>query len=226
MHLITSKMSHKNILQEYCQSHKLKIPKYSSTSSGPPHKSDWFATVSLELPNKNIYVTTSIPCSSKIAAEQAAAEIILNQIKEVKKVKQIKSSTGSDLFIIDLENKPCFNKNPESNQHWIGFHNELHHSMSKYIDWHLAITSDIQSELSKSNKILYTIKGGTANLVDHFMTMFVWPITFYLSKNPINTLYIVSGDTSSFCTKKCLKKAIKMSGLNLQTKIEIITTIC
>ena len=227
-------MSYKNILQEYCQKNKIQLPRYTSQSIGLQHQLDWYTTI--EFPSKNISIRTPTPSVSKILAEQSAAELLVKKLR-------IQSNSESEneiivskqttphilkLYIIDLENKPCFNKEPESNQIYIGFNHALHHSIQKYSHWHLASTADIETELtrSKNNKLLYLINGGVSNLVDHFMTMFVWPITVFISKNPVEIVFIVSGDMASFCTKICLEKAIEFSGVDdIGVRIENISVI-
>ena len=226
-------MSYKNILQEYCQKNKIQLPRYISQSIGLQHQLDWYTTI--EFPSKNISIRTPTPSVSKILAEQSAAELLVKKLRinpdsEPEIIVPLKHPTLRvlKLYIIDLENKPCFNKEPESNQIYIGFNHALHHSIQKYSHWHLASTADIEAELarSKNNKLLYLINGGVSNLVDHFMTMFVWPITVFVSKNPVEIIYIVSGDMASFCTKICLEKAIEFSGVDdIGVQIENISVI-
>ena len=125
-------------------------------------------------------------------------------------------SSPNTIYIIDLENRPMFNQTLDDQCIYIGFHNSMHHSMPKYVDWHICDSSDIGAELSasKSNKFIYTIEGGVSDLVDHLMTMFMYPLAIYLkSNNLIENIYIVSGDKAGFCTKLCLEQALKWNNV-------------
>jgi len=221
-------MSNKNILQEYCQKNKLDMPIYMSKFTGPAHKLDWFCKIKV----LDIEIETVNPSNSKINAEQAAAKLVLEHLETIQlsNSKQSTESTYDDseinsIYLIDLENKPMFNQKMNSNSLYIGFHNSLHHSVSKYIDWHVCQSPDLEKELSisQSNKLIYFIEGGISDLVDHLMTMFVYPLTLYLkTMNQPKTVYIVSGDNAGFCTKICLEKALKWHNI---THITIKNTI-
>lgn len=128
---------------------------------------------------------------------------------------QTKDQNFLKIYLIDLENKPCFKKNVEINNLYIGFINSIHHSVSKYDSWHLCKTDDINKEItsSNSNKLLYLIDGGTPDLVDHFITLFIYPLINYLwnvfKEKNFPTIVIISSDHAGWCTRICLEKVLK-----------------
>jgi hypothetical protein len=65
-----------------------------------------------------------------------------------------------------------------------------------------------------SNKLLYTIEGGYKDLVDHFMTMFMWPLSIFIKNRHINTVSIISGDKAGYCTALCLQKCLEYNNIN------------
>ena len=133
-----------------------------------------------------------------------------------------KPSEITNIYLIDLENKPCFKYVKfQSNCLYIGFINSIHNSVGQYIDWHQCKSDDIAAELAVSNnpRLLYLIEGGTPDLADHFMTALIYPIVDYLQKNDIKTtVSIISGDHAGWCTRSCLEKVLKWRKM---TSIEI-----
>ena len=220
--IIYISMSNKNILQEYCQKNKLDMPIYASKSDGPAHQLNWYCKIKVS----GMEIETVNPSNSKTNAEQLVAKLALEQIKLSTKINpDIESDTIDSIYLIDLENKPVFGKKLNPFSLYIGFHNDLHHSIPKYADWHVCSTPDISKELaeSKSNKLLYLITGGVSDLVDHLMSMLVYPLATYLKSNStIRTVNIVSGDHAGFCTKSCLEKALEWCNI---THIKIKNTI-
>ena len=204
-------MSSKNKLQEYCQKNKISLPIYSSNSRGFSNELEWFATV--KIIDLHIEASTINSSNSKTIAEQKVADMVLNKLDfETNKLEKIDFNKIKSVVLIDLENKPTFKYNLTSDCLYIGFHNSIHHSLSKYTNWHICTTSNINDEIikSNSNQLLYLIEGGVPDLVDHFMTMFTYPLIFYLeSNNLIQTIYIISGDHAGFCTKACIEKAFE-----------------
>ena len=127
-----------------------------------------------------------------------------------------------NIYLIDLENKPSFRTKIKNNCLYIGFINSIHHSLVKYKHWYKCKSDDIAKELSvtKNNKLLYLIEGGTVDLVDHFMTAFIYPlVNFIQEQQPETTVYIISGDHAGWCTRACFEKILKWKKIN---NIEII----
>jgi hypothetical protein len=140
------------------------------------------------------------------------ANNINNNINKINTKINIKSNIMS-IYLIDLENIPLFDQELKNNGLYIGFHNAIHHSLPKYSDWEECYSMNLEN--IKSNKLLYTIEGGVKDLVDHYMTMFVWPLSLYLKKNSlIKTIYIISGDNAGFCTRICLEKSLAFNNVS------------
>lgn len=288
--------SEKNLLQEYCQKRKLAMPIYVSNSTGPKHKLQWKARVTIIMNDKLIVAKTGDLYNSKVMAEKYAARTLLNMIREkkiensdrgirtvspdlsdsddpilsdelsdFKESKTDESITSpedqdvlysdrsidsdsynptttnefdthlmdsfgipmdpilmdysvsfagifNEICIIDLENKPCFKEKLKPFILYIGFINSIHNSVSKYNDWYECRSDNISKEVmeSKNNKLLYLIDGGTPDLVDHFMTMFVYPLLTYITISNIKpVINIISGDHAGWCTRACLEKVLK-----------------
>ena len=124
----------------------------------------------------------------------------------------------NDIYLIDLENKPIFKNKNKINSLYIGFLNSIHHTLNKYKHWHKCDSDNITKELteSKNCNLLYLIEGGIPDLVDHFMTAFVHPITNFIQTHNMNvTIHIISGDHAGWCTRTCLKKTLKWRNLNI-----------
>jgi len=200
-------MSAKNELQEYCQQKKIKMPVYKSKSFGAAHEPQWLAKVNVE----GLNVKTVVAMGSKTSAEQMAAQLCLDRLKCV-----VDAPIGivSSIVLIDLENRPSFRQALWKDVIYIGFNSMTHNSLHKYDKWHRCYSDDIENELLKSNMLLYLIEGGVADLVDHFMTAFVFPLASYVRENEnIKMVYIVSGDHAGFCTKACLEKVLAWRGI-------------
>ena len=80
-------MSEKNSLQEYCQKHKLEMPKYEAWSVGEAHKLQWYAKVIINIAGNNITMDTIVPVSSKTAAEKQVAVLMVDHIRNQDKNK-------------------------------------------------------------------------------------------------------------------------------------------
>jgi hypothetical protein len=218
-------MSNKNILQEYCQKEKFAMPTYVSRSEGKAHDLQWYCKI--KIADFNLEMESTVPSNSKVNAEQLVAGMALESINGLSPNKsniitsptidsKLNMEESNAIYLIDLENTPAFNKKLNPNNLYVGFHNNLHHSIPKYADWHECSSFCLQNEISisQSNKLLYLIEGGVADLVDHFMTMFTCPLVSYLQTNTkIQIVYIVSGDRAAFCTKACLEKALEWSSI-------------
>lgn len=121
------------------------------------------------------------------------------------------------IYLIDLENKPQLSAQFEDDSLYIGFIGSLHHSVSKYANWHTCNSDNIEHEVlhSNNNKLLYLIDGGTKNLVDHFITSFIYPLIYYTSSKHIKiTITIVTGDNAGWCTRSCLEKIVSWRKIN------------
>lgn len=68
-------MSNKNILQEYCQQNKIKLPIYNTINTGTQFDIEWTSAVTF---NNKKYTAKS---RSKIAAEQAVAHNIIKDMR-------------------------------------------------------------------------------------------------------------------------------------------------
>jgi len=137
--------------------------------------------------------------------------------------------TITKVYIIDLENKPCFNKSLQSNHSlYIGFISSTHHSVPKYANWYHSDTDDVMSlvNTSQNNKLLFTIDGGLTDLVDHSMSMFIYPLLAFIKKlgRQIN-IVIVTGDNAGWCTAACLRTAIKWHNMELISRVTNSITI-
>jgi hypothetical protein len=226
-------MSYKSDLNEYCQKNKFTAPKYESKSIGENHNPQWYCKITIL--DREFYSTN--PSKTKIEAEQLVSKTVLQHLHTTEiltpniispTVPNITSPIvpnitlpimPNTIYLIDLENKPMFNQilDADNGHIYIGFHNSMHHSISKYGDWHVCNSIDIDAEylISKSNKFIYLIEGGVSDLVDHLMTMFMYPLAMYLNTHStISNIYIVSGDKAGFCTKLCLEQALKWNGVN------------
>lgn len=127
-----------------------------------------------------------------------------------------------NIFLLDLENKPFFKKKYDVNNIYIGFMNSLHHSLNKYVDWMLCDGDDLSNYLNKSNKLLYIIDGGTRDLADHYMTMYLYPLCNHIKTMKIKCrIHIVSGDHAGWCTRHCLEKILIWQNI---LDVEIINT--
>lgn len=233
-------MSEKNILQEYCQKNNISLPIYSSWSEGLSHQLSWSANVTVIINNKNIVISTIVPTNSKISAEKQAASLMIEHIKSIKdpdykpsilktlsdKNKLNIKSTHNinyqniqdvqckiiNVYIIDLENKPCFNIHFKNDSVYIGFINSIHNSLKKYHDWHICTDDNIS--VQTNNKLLYIIDGGVSDLVDHFITLLIYPLIDYINSKDITSIYIVSGDHAGWCTRTCLQKVLEWKNIN------------
>lgn len=129
------------------------------------------------------------------------------------------------IYLIDLENKPLFHHKHRNDSIYIGFINSIHHSVDRYHSWHKCKSDDIENELflSKNTKLLYLIDGGTADLVDHFMTALIYPmIEFIKTNNVVSTISIISGNHAGWCTRTCLEKILKWKQI---TNIDIYNAV-
>lgn len=217
-------MSNKSILNDHCQKNRLAMPVYESKSTGLPHDPSWYCK--LTILGLEFYSPDS--SKTKTDAEQIVAKIALDYINNnttspLQILKEL-TITPTSIYVIDLENKPMFNQKLKSECIYIGFHNSLHHSIPKYTDWRICDGIDLEEEFSISNQLIYLIEGGVTDLVDHFMTMFMYPLAVYLKSNSaIKNIYIVSGDKSGFCTKLCLEQALKWNGIENITIKNVIS---
>ena len=147
--------------------------------------------------------------------------------KESPKESGIKSKLDlnnlSKIYLIDLENKPCMGKLLESQTSlYIGFLSSTHHSIPKYTGWHLSDTDNIKQllETNNVNKLLYTVEGGLTDLVDHNITMFIYPLLQFIRQlNKAVEVIIVSGDNAGWCSTACLRTAIRWQDIQLISRV-------
>jgi hypothetical protein len=75
-------LSHKNLLQEYCQIHNIEFPVYTAKSKGLAHQMRWYATVTLNPNGSPIKINTITSSGSKTGAEQMAAKLMLERLQQ------------------------------------------------------------------------------------------------------------------------------------------------
>lgn len=137
----------------------------------------------------------------------------VNESVDVFKDKIFTSTVFDNIYLIDLENKPCFKHKFNKKSLYIGFINSIHHSVKKYSDWHECCNDQI--EIKNTNKLLYLIEGGIPDLVDHFITMFIYPLIQFISNLKIKPIInIISGDHAGWCTRICLEKVLKWKNIS------------
>nr|AEX63025.1 hypothetical protein mv_R823 [Moumouvirus Monve] len=109
---------------------------------------------------------------------------------------------------------------------YVGFLNTIHHSVPKYNKWYRCKSDNISKELQdgQNNKLLFLIEGGVSDLVDHFMTLLIYPVINYIKQLEIApTIIIVSGDHAAWCTKTCLEKVLKWHEIQVESIVNTIT---
>jgi hypothetical protein len=181
---------------------------------------DDLVVVSSDKEDSILEISDSTDDDSKQSKRNLDERISLTTHKN--QIENINPSLFNNIYLIDLENKPSFKSKLKSNALYIGFLNSIHHSIDKYKNWHICKTDNITEELLESynNKLLYLIDGGTPDLVDHFITCFIYPIINYIGENNISpVINIISGDHAGWCTRTCLEKILRWRKIN---SIEII----
>lgn len=83
--------NYKGRLQERCQLHRWAMPRYETRMEGPSNAASFYATVSLVVVGQPFTASNPHPASTRIAAEQAAAEALL----AILPAPQAKASTTS-----------------------------------------------------------------------------------------------------------------------------------
>lgn len=128
----------------------------------------------------------------------------------------------TNIYIIDLENRPFWNREKLRDALYIGFISSTHGAVEKYYDWQTLASPHLLQESSHlNNKLLYKAEGGVKELVDHFMSAFVVYIVDYVVLFRLPTVvHIVSGDNSGWCTRLCLAQHAKWKGVENLLKIE------
>lgn len=128
----------------------------------------------------------------------------------------------TNIYIIDLENRPFWNREKLRNALYVGFISSTHGAVEKYYDWQpLNSPHLLQESLRLNNKLLYKAEGGVKELVDHFMSAFVVYIVDYVALFRLPTVvHIVSGDNSGWCTRLCLAQHAKWKGVENLISIE------
>lgn len=208
-------MSEKNELQEYCVRHDLGLPVYESRNQGLQHQLEWYASVTIHKINKTVRTTTA--AKSKVTAEKQAAGLMIQQLAQpVISIPQV--HTVEYIYLIDLENKPCFRQKFQLNALYIGFISTSHDCCGKYANWHKCDGDDLKQMVGGTNyKLIYYIEGGVNDLVDHHMTLAVYPVVNYvMTMATTPTIVIVSGDHAGWCTRNCLEKVATWRNLTLK----------
>ena len=146
-----------------------------------------------------------------------------------KKLRAITAESIQHIYLIDLENKPCFTTTQDEGTLYIGFISSTHNSLFRYENWHRCHTDDIATLLVEINttfpRLLYVVEGGIPDIVDHHMSAYTHPVSMFSSNCPnLLTISIISGDHAGWCTKSCLEKVMerkKQSGV----KVRVSTVI-
>lgn len=208
-------MNHKGLLQEFCQKKHLDLPKYETS----PTQNKWSSTVIVG----KIRVTGG-PFDSKKESEADAARLALEQLSK-KKCSFDPNNKEWKIYMIDLENRPCFDL-PDSQNLYIGFLGKNHHSVKKYRDWYVGFSVDLEKVVPEllmsrafTNRILYTIDDRVRDTADHFMSAMISPIIKFLMNTPNESpqIVIVTGDHAGNCTKACFKVFLE----EIATKIKV-----
>jgi len=79
-------MSDKNTLQEYCQRNGFPMPVYNSISSGKAHQLNWSASVTIQLNEESVTMSSLTMSTSKTLAEKQAAAVMLDFIKMTRNI--------------------------------------------------------------------------------------------------------------------------------------------
>ena len=234
-------MSYKNKLQELCQKEDIALPVYKSKSSGLQHEIKWESSVSVVWNKKKVCCKAPACVTSKIKSQNRAAYLMLKLIRKKKQARKPMKPTKptkktvikknivasiTDIYLIDLENKPAFKVNFKSTGLYVGFINTIHHSIGKYKSWHKCESDVVEKEIvaADSNLLLYCIEGGTADLSDHFLTLFSYPIVNFIQENGIDVvIHIITGDHAGWCSRACIEKILNWRSLDV--KIVNSTTI-
>jgi hypothetical protein len=237
-------MSSKNALQELCQKNGISLPVYHTWSTGKANELNWFARVTVCYAGQTIIKESDHPSKTKVDAEKTVATKMLDTIKNkfqhniqshippsivVNPIPYSADLSYKKIFLIDLENKPIFKSVFSSDALYIGFITSQHHSMDKYDEqnWHKCQSDDFVSEVKKSsiNRFIYEIDGGITDVADHLMTMFVYPLVYFLRNSSVFSagiypqIIIVSGDHAGFCTTSCLRKCLEWHSMkNIEIK--------
>lgn len=221
-------MSYKNKLQELCQKEDIEFPVYKSKSTGLQHEIKWESIVTVVWNKKKVSCKAPACVTTKIKSQNKAAYLMLKLIKKkrvtkkpVKKVIVKKNIVASitDIYLIDLENKPALKVNFKSTGLYFGFINSIHHSIGKYKGWHKCESDSVEKEIkaANSNLLLYCIEGGTADLSDHFLTLFSYPIVNFIQESNIApVIHIITGDHAGWCSRACIEKILSWRSLNIK----------
>ena len=155
-------MNDKNKLQEFCQKHKLLLPKYI-----PTYDNGFISSVTITY-NENTYHTKGNVCTKKKAAELSAATMMLGVIHKIKQ-EQIKTYTTVNIVyvLVDIENIHMgdFFESRRFDEYFcfIGFATENHPSINIAPSQLLSIKT-IKSDRRDAADILMI--GYVANMID------------------------------------------------------------
>ncbi len=121
------------------------MPIYETWSVGKTHNLEWNARVKINIDGKIFVVETDLSSTSKTNAEKLAAKLMINILDKNKSndttlmVADIKTDVETEnikkIYLIDLENSPCFKLKTDPDALYIGFIIQfiiLCQSMTKY----------------------------------------------------------------------------------------------
>ena len=130
------------------------------------------------------------------------------------------------IYLIDLENCPQMNLsgmklNNNTDVTFIGFSTRMNFDPNKYKEWTIIDTDTKKVDINQM--FIYTIDGGYKDLVDHFMSMFVYPLSVWIKDHSFTgKVTIITKDHAGWCTKTLLDNLIKIMDLDVTTSIDKI----
>jgi len=204
----------KNKVQEYCQQRKLALPVYQTNLV----KEKLFtSSVSITLNGQTKMGSSLTAHPTKKAAELEAADQLFQKLEI--KTESDNPWTKPGYYILDLENIPV-SFFPRSDQFFIGFLADTHHSIDKYKDWASVKTPDDFIQTVDNNKLLYLLPAqGLKDMIDHYISSFAHVLYNKTKQNshPQFNIFIVSRDKAAWCSKLCYQWILP------KYEIEVIT---
>ena len=158
-------MNDKNKLQEFCQKHKLLLPKYKQL----PCNNGFISSVTITY-NENTYHTKGNVCTKKKTSELSAATTMLGVIRKIKKLEIKYYKTNNIVHVlVDIENIHMgdFFESRRFDDYFcfIGFATENHPSINIAPSQLLSIKT-IKSDRRDAADILMI--GYVANMIDDY----------------------------------------------------------
>jgi hypothetical protein len=121
------------------------------------------------------------------------------------------------IFMIDGDNKPCFQKEFCENGLYLCFVAEINSALCKYNNWTKLEGLKIDSYIDENKlydsifKLLVVAEGALNDISDHYMTLYIHSVIEIIQRKLQNKdveVIIVSSDHSSWCTKACFDKSL------------------